>query len=56
MFNYAEIFRDQLDQLYQAESKTATLAGGSLNFVNGNIVKVPTVAVPGYKNHNRTGG
>lgn len=54
--NYAELFSAQLDQKYVVESKTNGIAGVTLPFAGTNVVKLPTIATPGFKNHVRTGG
>lgn len=54
--NYAEVFREQLDQKYARESVTNGIDGVALSFAGANVVKLPSIAVPGYKNHSRAGG
>ncbi|MCL2855992.1 MAG: capsid protein [Defluviitaleaceae bacterium] len=54
--NYATVFENQLQQKYARELCTAALTTQGVNFVGGNVVKLPFLTLGGYRNHNRDGG
>lgn len=54
--NYAKVFENQLMQKYNRELATSGLTTQGVNFVGGNVVKLPFLTLAGYQNHNREGG
>jgi len=54
--NYAKVFEGQLAQKYSRELVTSGLTTQGVNFVGGNVVKLPFLTLAGYQNHNRDGG
>ncbi|MCL2619852.1 MAG: capsid protein [Defluviitaleaceae bacterium] len=54
--NYAKVFEGQLQQKYSRELATSGLTTQGVNFVGGNVVKLPFLTLAGYQNHNRDGG
>lgn len=53
--NYAEIYSNQLRELYGQESKSDALyhSNTDIQLNNGKTIKIPTLAVSGYKDHTR---
>ncbi|MCL2575134.1 MAG: capsid protein [Defluviitaleaceae bacterium] len=54
--NYASVFEGELRQKYNRELLTSGLTTENVNFLGGNTVKIPFLALRGYKNHSRDGG
>lgn len=57
-YDYAETFTDLLQQKYAKElcSDELTKSNPSVKFINAQTIKLPTMAVSGYKDHTRTPG
>jgi len=55
VYNYAEQFTRELQTKYSRElvSYDLTLSNGDVQFVNAEIIKLPTMTLSGYKDHNR---
>lgn len=55
VFDYTTEFSTILDQKYAAESKCDALyrSNPQVTFLSGNTIKLPHIAVSGYKDHNR---
>lgn len=53
--NYAEIFSNQLREIYGQESKSDALYNSNtdIQIKNGKSIKIPTLSVSGYKDHTR---
>lgn len=53
--NYAEIYSNQLRELYGQESKSDALyhSNSDIQLNNGKTIKIPTLIVSGYKDHTR---
>lgn len=53
--NYAEIYSNQLRELYGQESKSDALyhSNADIQLNNGKSIKIPTLSVSGYKDHTR---
>ena len=53
--NYAEIYSNQLRELYGQESKSDALyhSNTDIQLNNGKTIKIPTLTVSGYKDHTR---
>lgn len=53
--NYAEIYSNQLRELYGQESKSDALyhSNSDIQLNNGKTIKIPILAVSGYKDHTR---
>ncbi|MGN1132976.1 MAG: capsid protein [Oscillospiraceae bacterium] len=53
--NYAEIYSNQLRELYGQESKSDLLFNSNtdIQLNNGKTIKIPTLSVSGYKDHTR---
>lgn len=53
--NYAEIFSNQLREIYGLESKSDALYNSNtdIQIKNGKSIKIPTLSVSGYKDHTR---
>ena len=53
--NYAEIFSNQLREIYGQESKSDALydSNTDIQIKNGKSIKIPTLSVSGYKDHTR---
>lgn len=53
--NYAEIYTNQLREIYGQESKSDALyhSNGDIQIVGGKTIKIPTLSVSGYKDHTR---
>lgn len=54
--NYAEQYRQELDQLLAQEALTNELETPNVNWMGARTFHVPHVAVSGYKPHKRSGG
>lgn len=55
VYDYAELFADQLAQKYSREmvSHDLTLSNQGIKFLNAQTIKIPRLTVSGYKDHNR---
>lgn len=55
VYDYAEVFADQLAQKYSREmvSHDLTLSNQGIKFLNAQTIKIPRLTVSGYKDHNR---
>ena len=55
VYDYAELFMDQLAQKYEREmvSNELTLSNQGIKFMNAQTIKIPRLTVSGYKDHNR---
>ena len=55
VYDYAEIFERELTQKYEREmvSNELTLSNKGIKFMNAQTIKIPRLAVSGYKDHNR---
>ncbi len=55
VYDYAELFADQLAQKYSREmvSHDLTLSNQGIKFMNAQTIKIPRLTVSGYKDHNR---
>lgn len=53
--NYAEIYTNQLRELYGQESKSDALyhSNSDIQLTGGKTIKIPTLSVSGYKDHTR---
>lgn len=54
--NYAEQFRQNLEQKYARELTSGDLTDNGVKFVGAKTVKIPRISLSGYKEHNRGGG
>lgn len=57
VYDYAELFVKELAQKYEREmvSNDLTLSNQGIKFLNAQTIKIPRMAVSGYKDHNRGG-
>lgn len=57
VYQYAESFAQQLEQKYSRElvSVELTQSNPQVKFLNAQTIKLPTITVSGYKDHNRQG-
>lgn len=55
VYDYAEVFERELAQKYSREmvSNDLTLSNQGIKFLNAQTIKIPRLAVSGYKDHNR---
>ena len=53
--NYAEIYTNQLREIYGQEAKSDALyhSNSDIQIVGGKTIKIPTLSVSGYKDHTR---
>lgn len=56
LINYATQFMSDIMQKYTRELLTSDLTTQNVTFLNANTIKIPFLAVGGYKNHSRAGG
>lgn len=56
LVNYATQFMSDIMQKYSRELLTSDLTTQNVTFLNANTIKIPFLAVGGYKNHSRAGG
>lgn len=56
LINYATQFMADIMQKYTRELLTSDLTTQNVTFLNANTIKIPFLAVGGYKNHSRAGG
>lgn len=54
--NYADTFQKELEQKYERELCTAALGGRNVKFYDAKNVKVPTLTLGGFQDHDRSGG
>ena len=57
VYNYAEQFSPELQQKYSREltSYALTQSNPRVKFLNAQTIKLPSITVSGYKDHNRQG-
>ena len=57
VYNYAEQFSTELQQKYSREqtSYALTQSNPGVKFLNAQTIKLPSITVSGYKDHNRQG-
>ena len=54
--NYATLFESELLQKYKRELLTDSLTTHNVRFTGANTIRVPNMALAGYKDHGRNGG
>lgn len=52
-YNYAEVFRPQIQSLYDIGLRTTALTDQGVSFMGAKIIRMPTLTVSGYKDHSR---
>lgn len=54
--NYAQQFRQQLEQKYERELASGDLKDQGVKFIGAQTVNIPNIVMGGYKQHSRSGG